>query len=101
MKKLALYLFLIIALGFSTSHIFGQENYAINIKTEISGSEKMLITYDIETKNGAKFFNVIILLTHNGEQIKANSAYGDYGSKISPGTERPLYGISTMISRGI
>ncbi len=90
MKKLVRYLLLFTALFFSASLIFGQENYATNIKTEISGTEKMLITYDIDGKGGGVFFNVIILLTSNGQQIKANSAYGDYGSKISPGIEKAI-----------
>ena len=90
MKNITRSIVILLILFFCSEHILAQENYATNIKTEISGSDKMLITYDISPKDGARYFNVIILITHNGQKIQANSAYGDYGSKIGSGEEKAI-----------
>ena len=90
MKHTARLLFSISLFFITGTGAICQENYAANIKTEVSDGDKMLITYDIDAREGARFFNVIILITHNGQKVPANSAYGDYGSKISPGGEKAI-----------
>ncbi|MBN1820500.1 MAG: PKD domain-containing protein, partial [Prolixibacteraceae bacterium] len=66
-----------------------QENYASNVKTNIS-EDKVLITYDITPTDGSKSFSVILIMTYEGSQVKASSVYGDIGSNISPGTEKAI-----------
>lgn len=73
--------FLTFFLLLSVNHLSGQQNYAVNVKTEIS-DDKMLITYDAPAPDGAKFYDVILMITYNGEKVQVNSVYGDYGSKI-------------------
>jgi PKD repeat protein len=66
-----------------------QENYASNISRSID-EEKMLITFDIASPGGARSFSVLLLLTFEGRQVEASSAYGDVGSNISPGKEKAI-----------
>ncbi len=81
--------FLTFFLLLSVNHLSGQQNYAVNVKTEIS-DDKMLITYDAPAPDGAKFYDVILMITYNGEKVQVNSVYGDYGSKIPPGNEKSI-----------
>ncbi len=73
----------------SGTHGYCQQNYATNVKTEIS-EDKMLITYDAPARDGTPFYSIILMITYNGKAIQASSMYGDYGSKIEPGTEKAI-----------
>lgn len=81
--------FLTFFLLLSVNHLSGQQNYAVNVKTEIS-DDKMLITFDAPARDGAKFYDVILMITHNGKKVEVSSVYGDYGSKITPGSEKSI-----------
>lgn len=65
------------------------KNYATNIKTEIAG-DKMLITYDAIASLQTSFFEIILMITYNGKNVQPKSLYGDYGSKITPGTGKSI-----------
>lgn len=67
-----------------------QENFAANVSSSVSDNEKLLITFDINSNDGAKSFNVILMLTYEGNQVKASSVYGDLGSNIKPGKEKAM-----------
>jgi PKD repeat protein len=90
MKSLFYSIFsLLLCLHFAQS-AFSQENFASNVSKSISDGEKLLITYDLVPQDNAKSFSVILLLTHQGRQVEASSAYGDIGSNIAPGKEKAI-----------
>jgi PKD repeat protein len=67
-----------------------QENFASNVSKSISDDGKLLITYDITSAEDIKSFSVVLLLTYEGKQVKASTAYGDIGPNISPGKEKAI-----------
>jgi len=84
------YVIIMLVLSLFGKIALSQENFASNISKSISEDGKLLITYDVASQDGAKSFSVILLLTYEGKQIEAKSAYGDIGSNISPGKEKAI-----------
>ena len=67
-----------------------QENYASNVKTDISTSQKMLITYDLLSPEPGALYNVTFSLTHRGSTVKFNNAFGDFGRLIAGGRGKAI-----------
>ncbi len=87
MKSMLNQIFFLLLFVFAYSTTFSQENFASNVSQSVSDDEKLLITYDIVPEDNSKSFSVLLLLTYQGQQVQASSAYGNIGSNISPGTE--------------
>jgi PKD repeat protein len=66
-----------------------QQNYASNVHTTIL-SDNVIISYDILPKDGSRFFDIVVMVTHQGRQVEAKSIYGDYGTKVAPGAEKAI-----------
>ena len=92
MKSLLHQIFFLLLIVFFSNSAFSQENFASNISKSVSDGEKLLITYDLVPGDNSKSFSVILLLTYQGQQVEASSAYGDIGSNISPGKEKAIEG---------
>jgi PKD repeat protein len=90
MRSKIIYVAIILVLSLFGKIALSQENFASNISKSISEDGKLLVTYDVASTDGAKSFSVILLLTYEGKQIEAKSAYGDIGSGISPGKEKAI-----------
>ena len=90
MKSLLHQIFFLLLMVFFSNSAFSQENFASNISKSVSDGEKLLITYDLVPGDNSKSFSVILLLTYQGQQVEASSAYGDIGSNISPGKEKAI-----------
>lgn len=89
MKSLtALYAAILLLLLVSFSSV-AQQNYASNLKKSIL-SDNVIISFDILSRDGARFFDIVVLVTHQGKQVEAKSLYGDYGNKVEPGTEKNI-----------
>ncbi len=90
MKIQVRHLTVFLAIIFLAKIGIAQENFATNISKNVSGDEKLLISYDIDPSVDAKSFTVVLILTYEGEQIKASAAYGDVGANVSPGKEKVI-----------
>lgn len=74
---------------FSISIAYCQDNYASNVRTNISDDQKLFIHYDIVVNDGSKFFKVELEFTYEGERIipNPNNLYGEHGSPMTPGNK--------------
>ncbi len=90
MKLQIKYFAVFLVLSVTGMYASSQENFAANISKSVSEGEKLIVTYDIAETSGVNSFSVILLVTYDGKQIKATSAYGDIGSKVSPGKEKAI-----------
>jgi PKD repeat protein len=79
----------IIVLFLVSINSFAQQNYATNVQTSIL-TDNVIISYDILPRDGARFFDIVVLITHQGKQVEAKSLYGDYGNKVEPGSEKNI-----------
>ena len=71
--------------------IIGQENYASNIRIEITNSQKMLIKYDLLTPSPKALFNVGLSLSENSKSVKFSSAMmGDFGNLTTAGRDKAI-----------
>jgi len=73
-----------------TSFVVGQENYASNIKLDISTSQKMLITYDLLSPEINSLYNVSLTMTYRGSPLEFNNVFGDFGRLITAGREKAI-----------
>lgn len=89
MKRMLRFTTLVLLFSIFAKIGMSQENYASNVTTSVSDDEKLLITYDIVSTDGAKSFNVILFITHQGSQVKASASYGNLGT-VSPGREKTI-----------
>jgi len=71
------------------NYSFAQDNYAINIRTTITDEQKFFINYDIVDRDSSNYFNVVLILTYEGQQVEPdlNNLYGSYGHGITPGNK--------------
>ncbi|WP_430935074.1 PKD domain-containing protein [Saccharicrinis sp. 156] len=78
-----------ILLILSFLHAYGQNNYASNVKTTVSGEQKLFIHYDIVVNDDAKFFKVNLDFIYEGKKLETNpnNIYGDYGHAMTPGNK--------------
>jgi hypothetical protein len=73
-----------------TSTGFAQEkNYSTNVKTEFN-EERMLVSYDAVAIDGTQSLEIVLMVTYNGQKVKTNFLYGDYGSNVAPGTGKNI-----------
>jgi len=86
LKVLTISMLMLVLLSYSLT---AQQNYASNVHTSIL-SDNVIISYDILPKDGSKFFNIVVMVTHQGKQVEAKSIYGDYGNKVEPGVEKSI-----------
>lgn len=70
--------------------LWAQDNYASNIKTDISSGQKMLITYDLLSPNVGALYNVVLSMTKNGSEVVFTNAFGDFGRMIEGGREKAI-----------
>jgi len=73
-----------------SAQLVGQVNYASNVRTDISTSQKMLITYDLLSPEVGSLYNVSLSLTYKGNKISFNNAFGDFGRLIEAGREKAI-----------
>ncbi len=86
LRSLLIFLILLIPLG-----IIGQENYASNIRTDTTNSQKMLIKYDLIAPLSGAMFNVSLSLSANGKNVKYSSAMmGDFGNLTTAGRDKAI-----------
>jgi PKD repeat protein len=85
-KVLTISVLMLVSLSFSST---AQQNYASNVHTSIL-SDNVIISYDILPKDGSRFFDIVVMVTHHGRQVEAKSIYGDYGTKVEPGAEKNI-----------
>jgi PKD repeat protein len=85
-KVLTISVLMLILISLSST---AQQNYASNVHTSIL-SDNVIISYDILPKDGSRFFDIVVMVTHQGRPVEAKSIYGDYGTKVGPGAEKSI-----------